>query len=147
MVRRPSGDFGSNSLKPEQSQIEPLDNYVDDANRIVVANPVFQAVRKQRDLPAIGALNEASHPDPSANCAGIIPRESPRPERFYTTKTLNGHSNANASIPFSPLKQFANLDHIQRRIDSKLEGGLHVHHESKPLQSLDRGVSDGRPAK
>src|SRR6476646_4161901 len=44
MVRRPSGDFGSNSLKPEQSQIEPLDKYVDDANRIVVANPVFQAV-------------------------------------------------------------------------------------------------------
>ena len=39
---------------------------------------------------AIRALNEASHLDPSANRAGIIPRESHQPARFYTTKTHSG---------------------------------------------------------
>jgi hypothetical protein len=37
------------------------DKDVDHANRIVLADPVFQAFRKQRVLPAICRLNEALH--------------------------------------------------------------------------------------
>ena len=51
-----------NPAKSKLRQIEFVDKNVDDANRIVLADPVFQAVRKQCALPAIRSLNEAPHP-------------------------------------------------------------------------------------
>jgi hypothetical protein len=54
------------------------------AARAAIDGSKFKAVNA---LLAIRTLDEAPHPDPSANPAGIIPRESPRPDRFYTTKT------------------------------------------------------------
>ena len=42
---------------------------IDHPNRIVPIDPVFQALRKQRRLPAIDLLNEAPHPIPSAKAA------------------------------------------------------------------------------
>src|SRR5439155_17035158 len=38
-----------------------------DANRIILANPILQALRKQRVLPALRALNKALHLIPLAN--------------------------------------------------------------------------------
>src|SRR5260370_4758155 len=46
------------------STISIVHKDVDHPNRIVLADPVFQAFRKQRALTAIRALNEASHPIP-----------------------------------------------------------------------------------
>src|SRR6202040_4113986 len=43
-------------------QIEFFDEDIDHANGIVLADPVFQAFRKQRGLTAIDSLNEAPHP-------------------------------------------------------------------------------------
>jgi hypothetical protein len=43
------------------SSIHASSKDVDHPNRIVLADPVFQAFRKQRALPAIRALNEALH--------------------------------------------------------------------------------------
>ena len=64
MIRRPASRLGINPVKSQLGQVEFLNKNVDHPNRIVLANPVFQAFRKQRALPAIGALNEAPHPIP-----------------------------------------------------------------------------------
>src|ERR1700730_2586619 len=65
MVRRPAGCLGINPAEPKLVQIEPIHKDVDHTNRIILANPIFQAIRKQRALPAIRALNKALHPIPS----------------------------------------------------------------------------------
>ncbi len=44
-----------NSAKPEPAQIEHLDTDMDRPNRVVVTDPVFQAIRKQIALTAIDA--------------------------------------------------------------------------------------------
>jgi hypothetical protein len=67
MVRGPAGCLGVNSAKLQFGQIEPLNKGVDDANRIILANPIFQAFRKKCALPAIYTLNKALH---------LIPRKS-----------------------------------------------------------------------
>src|SRR5258705_12573900 len=48
--------------KAKLAQIQFFDEDIDHANRIVLADPVFQAFRKQRGLTAIDPLNEAPHP-------------------------------------------------------------------------------------
>jgi hypothetical protein len=40
------------------SEIEPVDEGIDDANRIVLVGPVFEAFRQQRRLRSIGPFNE-----------------------------------------------------------------------------------------
>jgi len=61
MIRRPPGCLRSYPVKSQLAQVEFLDKYLDHPNRIALANPVFQAFRKQCALPAIRALNEALH--------------------------------------------------------------------------------------
>src|SRR6478736_3435729 len=63
MVRRPAGCLGIDPSEPRLGQIV-VDEDVDDANWIVLADPVFHAFRKQRALPTIRTLNEALHPSP-----------------------------------------------------------------------------------
>ncbi len=57
MIRRPPGGLGVDPAKSKLSQIEFVDNDINDANRIVLADPVFQTVRKQCALPAIRSLD------------------------------------------------------------------------------------------
>src|SRR5476651_1217661 len=63
MIRRPAGRLGFDPAEPKLSQIKFVDKNINDANRIVLADPVFKAFRKQRALPAIRPLNEAPHPN------------------------------------------------------------------------------------
>src|SRR5439155_26145965 len=49
LIGRAARCFRIDPAEPVLSQIEPLDKDVNHANRIVLANPVFQAFRKQRD--------------------------------------------------------------------------------------------------
>jgi hypothetical protein len=62
MIRGPAGCLRIDPTKPKPSQIEFLDKDVYHTNGIILANPVFQAFRKQRGLTAIRTLNEAPHP-------------------------------------------------------------------------------------
>ena len=62
MIRGSPGCFGIDPTKPKLGQIEFFDEDIDHANGIVLADPVFQAFRKQRGLTAIDSLNEAPHP-------------------------------------------------------------------------------------
>ena len=74
MIGRSAGHLGLDTVEPKLSKIEFVHKDVDHPNWIVLADPV-QTFRKQRALPAIRALNEASHPIP-ANGAGIIISEN-----------------------------------------------------------------------
>ncbi len=69
MIRRPAGCLGIDPAEPKLGQIEFVDKDVNHANGIVLADPVFQAFRKQRALSAIHPLNEAPH---------VIPRDLPQ---------------------------------------------------------------------
>ena len=64
MVRRPSGYFGINASEAKLSKIKLVDKHIDRANRIILANPVFQAFRKQRALAPIRPFNETLLPSP-----------------------------------------------------------------------------------
>jgi hypothetical protein len=89
MARWPAGCLGIDPAEPKLGQIEAVDEDVDDANWIVLADPVFHAFRKQRALPTIRTINEALHPSP-ANRAGIISRESHQAQRFHTARVKLG---------------------------------------------------------
>src|SRR5664279_3706441 len=108
MIRRPTGYLGFDPAEPKLSQIEFIDKDIDDPNRIVLADPVFQAFRKQRALPAIRALNKSLHPIPRPTiCAGIIPRESNNAVRFHTASTHNGNSTNASQLPAASMSQIS----------------------------------------
>ena len=46
MIRRPAGYLGLDTVEPKLGQIECIDKDIDHTNRIVLADPVFQAFRK-----------------------------------------------------------------------------------------------------
>src|SRR5262245_45072371 len=51
-------------LEAQLLQIEAIDERIDDANRIVLVDPVIEASRQQRQLLSIRFLDEPRHPDP-----------------------------------------------------------------------------------
>src|SRR3982751_2039271 len=53
-----------NPFKCHLTQIQPVNKQVDHTNRIVFADPVFNAFRKQRALTTIDPLDEALHLSP-----------------------------------------------------------------------------------
>jgi len=84
----------------DYGQIKLLDGDVDHANGIVLADPVFQAFRKQRALTAIHALNEAP---PNHITRGVFAARRPSlcsyqhawrrdPEELTLSVTFNSHS-------------------------------------------------------
>jgi hypothetical protein len=84
MIGRPAGRLRTDPRETEIGQIKPTNKNVDNANRIVLVDPILQALRKQRALGAILPFNEALHPDPPQNGTGILQRESHQAQRFYT---------------------------------------------------------------
>ena len=85
MIRRTTGYLGIDPAEPKISQIKLVDKYIDHANRIVLDNPIFQALRKQRALPTINPFNEALHPIPRKSSGNHIAR-SFEARRFHTTR-------------------------------------------------------------
>ena len=61
MIRRPAGCLRIDPFESKRSEIEFVDKNVDDPDWIVLVNPVFQALGKQRALLSIRPLNEALH--------------------------------------------------------------------------------------
>ena len=90
MIRRPAGRLGSDPAKPQLGQVEFLDKDVDHPNRIVLADPVFQAFRKQRALPTIRALDKALHRIPP-QIAQESYRENQMKQRVFTqARSIDG---------------------------------------------------------
>src|SRR5262249_4936350 len=62
MVGGSSGCFRIDTAEAKLCKIELVDKDINRANRIILANPIFQAFREQRALCTIHALNKAPHP-------------------------------------------------------------------------------------
>jgi hypothetical protein len=71
--------------------MEFVDKDTDYTNRIVIADPIFQAFRKQRALPPIRSLNEAPH---------SIPRKS-RGESYPKNHSSTAFSHSQGQIRMS----------------------------------------------
>jgi hypothetical protein len=60
MIRRPAGYLGIDPAEPKPGQIQFIDKDIDHPNRIVLANPVFQAFRNSvlcpRSVPSTKRL-------------------------------------------------------------------------------------------
>src|SRR5260370_37014301 len=85
--------MGINHADPKLGTIEPVDKDVDRRNRIVLADPVFQAFRKQRALTAIRHLNEAPH-----RILPQIARESYRENQIQQHVFTQPGSNASQAV-------------------------------------------------
>ena len=72
MIPRPSHVQRFDRLEAQLLQIKPLDERIDDANRIVFADPVIEASRQQRKLPPIRPLDEPRHLSPRRFSKRII---------------------------------------------------------------------------
>jgi hypothetical protein len=61
MIRWAAGRLRIDACETEVGQIEAVDEHVDHADRIVLVDPVLEALRKQRRLIPVGALHEPLH--------------------------------------------------------------------------------------
>jgi hypothetical protein len=64
MIARPARPRGRRARETSGPEIESLDESVDNANRILVSDPIFETFRKERDLLPIHPLDEARHACP-----------------------------------------------------------------------------------
>src|SRR5258707_13645250 len=83
MIGRAARCFGIDPTESELRKIEFVDKHIDRANRIILANPIFQAFREQRALPAIHPLNEAPHL--ILHQPNHLLQDSHEARRFHTT--------------------------------------------------------------
>ncbi|SKY84766.1 Uncharacterised protein [Mycobacteroides abscessus subsp. massiliense] len=83
MVRRPAGRLRHHAGKAQTRQIQLLDEGLDGADRIVLADIVVQAVRQQRGLTTVLPLDETLHACPRLS----RPEQRIRSQRFHTAWT------------------------------------------------------------
>ena len=105
MIRGSAGCFGIYPTKPKLRQIEFFDEDIDHANRIVLADPVFQAFRKQRGLTAIDPLNERAPPiflDRHENLIAGIETGDAFLHRLVRDKSTELFQACTRQVPFTP---------------------------------------------
>jgi hypothetical protein len=68
MIRGPAGRCRIDAIEPEVAEFQRIDEHIDRANRIALADPIIEAFRQQRRLLAIPPLerNPSSSPRDSA---------------------------------------------------------------------------------
>ena len=62
MIGWPARRLGINAVETEPAEIQLIDKNVDHSNRVLLANPVLQAIGKQRRLAAIQPFYKTPHP-------------------------------------------------------------------------------------
>src|SRR5262249_7623970 len=72
VIPRPSDVQRLDRLEAQFLQIKPVNERIDHANRIILADPVIEASRQQRQLPPIRLLNEPRHLSPPPFSKRII---------------------------------------------------------------------------
>lgn len=53
-------------------QVDRFDERIDHMDRVVLAYPILQAFRQERQLGSVRTFNEASHPYPPSGNGGIV---------------------------------------------------------------------------
>src|ERR1700680_3521830 len=101
MVARPSRRRRRHSYKSQGGKVQFLDEDLDHPNRVLLADIIFQAVRQQRPLHPIVAVDEPMHspsarslklPDSNADSPSAESATSAIPCRFHTAWPRNSHS-------------------------------------------------------
>src|SRR5450631_1286496 len=65
MIRGPAGRCRIDAIEPEVAELQRIDEHIDRANRIALADPIIKAFRQQCCLLAIRPLNETLHQPPA----------------------------------------------------------------------------------
>ena len=65
MIRGPAGRRRIDAIEPEVAEFQRIDEHIDRANRIALADPIIKAFRQQRRLLAIRPLNKTLHHPPA----------------------------------------------------------------------------------
>ena len=65
MIRGPAGRCPIDAIEPKVAEFQRIDEHIDRANRIALADPIIKTFRQQRRLLAIRPLNKASHHPPA----------------------------------------------------------------------------------
>jgi hypothetical protein len=109
----PSGRCRLDTIEPEASQIQRIDEGVDHANRILLVDPVVEAFRQKRRLSPICSLDKPLHDHPRRIIRGIIEwrffSHSQGRQLTWVTFALNVHSTS--IRPMAPCRKFA-LGHV-----------------------------------
>ena len=74
VITRPADPRRIETREPKLLEIERVDEGIDEANRIALVNPIVEAFRQQRRLPAIRPRNEVRHASPRRFSRRIIAR-------------------------------------------------------------------------
>ena len=72
MIPGPAGRRRIDAIEPEVAEFQRIDEHIDRANRIALADPIIEAFRQQRRLLAIRPLNETLHHFPRRFSKRII---------------------------------------------------------------------------
>ena len=76
MIGGPTRLLGFDPAEPQFAQIQLIDEHVDHPGRILLADPVLQALREQRRLAAIQTLYKPPHPILPDACRRIVTRNA-----------------------------------------------------------------------
>lgn len=66
MIAGPTGSSRDRTHEAEVCQIKLVDEQIDDANKVIRADPVLQPFWKKHRLAALNALDETDHANPPA---------------------------------------------------------------------------------
>jgi 2-polyprenyl-6-methoxyphenol hydroxylase-like FAD-dependent oxidoreductase len=140
MISRPSSFRRLDPVKPHFSQSQRIDERVDHSNRIVLVDPVVQALRKQCGLSAIRPLNEALHE---------IPRNPNRSYHAGCFDTARVRGEPAARLPFEtvgedltayPFLEIFPQDQHERLLIERLEKlGVSVERRTELMRFTDEG--------
>jgi hypothetical protein len=72
MISWPVGRCRIDAIEPEVAEFQRVDEHIDRANRIALADPIIEAFRQQRRLLAIHPLNKTLHRFPRRFSRRII---------------------------------------------------------------------------
>ena len=67
--------------------LSSVDEHIDHMDRVVLAYPILQTFRQERQLGSVRAFNEASHPYPPSGNGG----NRTRPATFHTARVTSGN--------------------------------------------------------
>jgi UvrD-like helicase family protein len=117
MIGRPASRLRIDPRQTEIGQIKPINKNVDNANRIVLVDPILQALRKQRALGAIGPPRcETIHADGCKACGscpflaeGKTPLHLTAPVTATVTSTPISQTSLWSSTAMNVI--FANIPH------------------------------------
>src|SRR4029077_13307015 len=97
MIRRPAGRCRIDTVKPEVTEFQRIDEHIDRPNRIALVDPILKAFWQQRRLPAIQSRHKACH---------LIPADSVGEHGMGTVSTQPGPKRDIVSVIYRSL-QFA----------------------------------------